>query len=512
MNPDEIILWQPIRTSPLLGWVRLKVSLLRSRTLQQEILTDNILVAVVALLIDLMILLAVLYLPGKSFRRAVGFAQSLTTRPGNRLDVQGGSREINALVDALNVSSADLKRQRDLLDRQHHQLADLNRNLERRVQERTEELIESRKSLVQLHQAVTQSSVGIVMLDNDFCAIDCNPAFQVMTGFDCEKIVVQDVLDLLWSKKNPRWLMEEIRESLKCGKPWRGELTIHHASGDGLWVQMVLTPVRDELGELYYLLTMDDISERKAYEKQLIHQANYDALTGLPNRVLGMDRLRQAIRVDQRKQRKTIVLYLDLDRFKQVNDSLGHRIGDLLLIETAGRLTACVRQYDTVSRLSGDEFLIVLSGVEDAVMVESTAEKILHMLAQPYQIEDRELHVGASIGIAVIPDDGQSADDILRYADTAMYQAKQAGRNHFKYYTQSMNEAAQQRLRIDTAMHTALENGELQLHLQPVVTPDGKPAGAEALMRWRSAALGPVMPDVFIPIAEENGLIVPMGQ
>lgn len=122
MNPDEIILWQPIRTSTLLGWVRLKVSLLRSRTLQQEILTDNILVAVVALLIDLMILLAVLYLPGKSFRRAVGFAQSLTTRPGNRLDVQGGSREINTLVDALNVSSADLKRQRDLLERQHHQL------------------------------------------------------------------------------------------------------------------------------------------------------------------------------------------------------------------------------------------------------------------------------------------------------------------------------------------------------------------------------------------------------
>ena len=512
-SEQALVVWQPIETSTLLGWVMLKIDLTHANNMQQAILQDNLMASGVVLLVDLFILLLILYFPGKSFRQAVHFAQHLTEHPGEVLKIKGGSDEVSKLIEALNISSLRLKRQRSELDRQNQQLEGLNYHLEQRVDERTQELAESRGALMQLHQAVNQSSVSIIMLDNNFNITECNPAFQAMTGHQEDHACGSNLFTLIWSDQNPSHLLDNVKALLNQFESWTGEVLIRQANGDYFWVQMVITPAKGDHQEVYFLLTMDDISERKAYEEQLIHQAKYDSLTGLPNRVLGMDRLNQSIQQDQRLKKKTVLLYLDLDRFKQINDTLGHRCGDLLLIEMAGRLTGCVRQYDTVCRLSGDEFMIVLAGVDDAATVESIAEKILQIVARPFSIEGRDLHVRGSIGIAVIPDDGIKPDEVLRYADTAMYQAKQSGRNCFKYYTRSMNEEAQERLRIDTAMHQAIENNELEIYLQPIVDPDSAAfMGAEALMRWTSSTMGAIRPDKFIPIAEENGLIISMGQ
>ncbi|VAW68115.1 diguanylate cyclase/phosphodiesterase (GGDEF & EAL domains) with PAS/PAC sensor(s) [hydrothermal vent metagenome] len=510
---QELLIWQPIETSTLLGWVMVRIDLSRANNLEDGILLDNMLATGVVLIIDLCILLIIMYLPGKSFRQAVHFAQHLTENPGEKLQLKAGSYEVIKLIDALNVSSTRLKQQREELEKKQSELEDLNHHLEQRVNERTEKLAESREALLQLHQAVDQSSIAIIMLDSDFMITECNPAFHSMSGHEISKSCGVNLFTLIWSELNPAGVLENIQHHLNAFDTWRGEVLIRHANDNNIWVQMGFSTTKnDDDNEAYYLFTLDDISDRKDYEAQLIHQAKYDALTGLPNRVLGMDRLNQAIRQDHRLKMKTVALYLDLDRFKQVNDTLGHRSGDLLLIEMACRLSACVREYDTVCRLSGDEFMVVLSSIADTATIEAIAEKILQTISRPFIIEERELHMRASIGIAVIPDDGTDADEVLRYADTAMYQAKQFGRNCFKYYTCSMNEKAQEHMRIDNAMHTAIENNELELYLQPIVDTEKRSfIGAEALMRWNSSSLGAIAPDKFIAIAEENGLIVDMG-
>ncbi len=506
---DELQVWQAVRTSTDLGWVALRIDLSRVDRQVAEVLRDNILVAVVAAILDLLVLLLVLWWPARSFRAAVRFAQRMTREPGSQLSVLPGSREVGELVGALNHASRDLARNQTELER-------MNQQLEQRVQERTRKLEQSQRRLKRLHHAVTQSQMALVMLDDSLCIEEANRAFEDMTGRAAETVLGKDLFELIWSSKNPPQLLDELIQRLRSGRDWQGEVTARRANGFRFWVKLSITVIRPEAADADdhggFLLSMEDISERKEYEKQLIQQANFDALTGLPNRVLGYDRLQQAIRMGQRQNKKTVVMYLDLDRFKQVNDTLGHRIGDLMLIEVANRLTHCLRPYDVVARLSGDEFLVVLSGVDDPVTVESVAEKILQVLNEPFTLEGRDLHVGASIGVSVIPDDGEDPEEVIRHADTAMYQAKQAGRNCFKYYTQSMNEEAQRRLKLDSALHAALEQDEIELCLQPIVEcGSGRPVGAEALMRWQSALMGSISPEQFIPIAEENGLIDELG-
>lgn len=510
IDGQTLEVWQPIETSTRLGWVLLKVGLGRVDQQMAVILHDNLLMAGIATVVDLFLLLWVLWWPARSFRKAVRFAQRLTEQPGERLRISPGSREVGELIDALNQASVDLARQRSELEA-------MNQQLEQRVRQRTRELEQSQRRLRRLHQAVAQSHMALVLLDDRFRVEDANPAFEQMTGLTAEQVHDKHLFHVLWSSRNPAQLLDDVNACLNRGEGWQGEVQARRANGLRFWANLVITviPAEDDMadGRLGYLLSMEDISERKEYERQLIQQANFDALTGLPNRVLGFDRLQQAIRIGKREHKKTVVMYLDLDRFKQINDTLGHRVGDQVLVEVAERLRNSVRPYDVVARLSGDEFIIVLSGVEDPVAVEHVAEKILQVLNKPFRFEGRDLHVGASIGISVIPDDGEDPEEILRYADTAMYQAKQAGRNCFKYYTQSMNEEAQRRLKLDSALHEALEGDEFKLCLQPIVDCcSGQTVGAEALMRWDSASLGEIPPEQFIPIAEENGLIDALGE
>ncbi|GEM_PF-1239169 len=273
-------------------------------------------------------------------------------------------------------------------------------------------------------------------------------------------------------------------------------------------------PIRDGEGaHLYSLHIMHDITERKRYERELERQANYDGLTGLANRNLLTDRIQQAAAHSQRSRRQAAVLLMDLDRFKMINDSLGHNAGDSLLRAVAQRLAERVRQGDTVARLGGDEFVIVMEGLarEDDAVVSAT--KILEALRPPFTLAGREVFVTVSLGIALCPRNGEQPEPLLKNADAAMYQAKRLGGNGFKFFTEEMNTWAVQHLELETALRHALERGELELHYQPKVDlASGRISGAEALIRWRHPGMGLVSPGDFIPLAEETGLIVPIGE
>lgn len=255
------------------------------------------------------------------------------------------------------------------------------------------------------------------------------------------------------------------------------------------------------------------IAERLDYEGRIWRQANFDALTELSNRNLFLDRLTQALGHAQREQHQLALLFIDLDHFKDINDTRGHDVGDRLLQEAARRLQASVRESDTVSRLGGDEFTVILDDMAEGMSANLVARGILKVLAQPFSIDGHDAHVSASIGITLFPHDGDTPAQLLKNADTAMYQAKNAGRNAFRYFTQEMNQQAQQRVSLENALRRALQQQEFFLHYQPIVdVRTRRLLSAEALIRWQDPEHGCVMPDQFIAVAESSGLIVPMGR
>lgn len=265
--------------------------------------------------------------------------------------------------------------------------------------------------------------------------------------------------------------------------------------------------------EIDSVLTVSiDITDRKEYERRLLHQANYDDITNLPNRLLALDRLLQAIARARRNGTQVAVLYVDLDEFKKVNDTVGHAVGDRLLVEAAERLTGSVRGSDTVGRLGGDEFLVVLPDVEREGRPDLVVRKILDELGRPFLVGGHEFYIGASIGVTLFPQDGAAPEELLQNADAAMYRAKAAGRNTFCFFSPEISAAARRRVEMEALLRHAAERHELHLVYQPIAElAGGRIMGVEALLRWESAQLGPVMPDRFIPLAEETGLIVGIG-
>ena len=261
------------------------------------------------------------------------------------------------------------------------------------------------------------------------------------------------------------------------------------------------------------LRLQEEVAERQQAEERVMHLANHDALTGLPNRRLLIDRLGQALALAHRENHQVAVLFMDLDRFKTINDSLGHMKGDALLQNVARRLSETLREGDTVSRLGGDEFVIVLPSLDQPKAAEKVALKLVDALAPPIDLGGQELRVSASIGISLFPEDGCDTETLLRNADSAMYHAKDMGRNNYQFFMEQMNVAAAERLRLENDLHRALERQEFELHFQPRVSvANGLACGIEALIRWRHPERGLVLPEHFIPVAEDTGLIVPIGE
>jgi diguanylate cyclase (GGDEF)-like protein len=252
--------------------------------------------------------------------------------------------------------------------------------------------------------------------------------------------------------------------------------------------------------------------EQRQLTDQLAYQAHHDALTALPNRLLFQDRLRQSIVQARRTETMVALLYLDLDRFKLINDTLGHASGDTLLRQVATRLKSCLRETDTLARISGDEFTVIATGLKNPQHASLVAETILKALRDPFEAEDQELYVTASVGISVYPRDARDAETLQRNADNAMYRAKSRGKNRFEFFLPEMSKSMLQRLEVETQLRRALERGEFCVHYQPQFDlQSGRLVGQEALLRWNHPKLGSIAPDQFIPIAEENGLIVPIG-
>jgi len=261
------------------------------------------------------------------------------------------------------------------------------------------------------------------------------------------------------------------------------------------------------------LRLQEEVAEREQAEERVLHLANHDALTGLPNRRLLIDRLGQALALAHRENHQVAVLFMDLDRFKTINDSLGHMTGDALLQNVARRLSETLREGDTVSRLGGDEFVVVLPSLDQPKAAEKVALKLVDALAPPIDLGGQELRVSASIGISLFPEDGHDTETLLRNADSAMYHAKDMGRNNYQFFMEQMNVAAAERLRLENDLHRALERQEFELHFQPRVSvANGQACGIEALIRWRHPERGLVLPEHFIPVAEDTGMIVPIGE
>jgi diguanylate cyclase (GGDEF)-like protein/PAS domain S-box-containing protein len=298
------------------------------------------------------------------------------------------------------------------------------------------------------------------------------------------------------------------------GVAWQAEYRFRRADGEYVYVFDRGFVVRDPFGTAVRMLgAMVDITERKLVQEKLEQLAQYDTLTGLPNRALFRDRLEQAVARARREKWCTALAFLDLDRFKEVNDTLGHAAGDELLRAVARRLRGCLREGDTVARLGGDEFTAILEDVKGAADAQRVAGKMMAALEQPLVLEGREVFVTGSIGFALFPDDGEDADTLVRHADGAMYEAKNEGRNTFRRFSAETQAAARGRRTVEANLRRALERGELELHYQPIFRLGAQElAGAEALMRWRDPERGLVAPAEFIGLAESSGLIVPIGE
>lgn len=357
------------------------------------------------------------------------------------------------------------------------------------------------------------SSESIVILNADGRIVTVNRAFCRNTAYELHELVGKHGMALL-SGKNQKHFTRTLNHTASTKGSWQGEMWISRKNGESYPAWLVLNAVRDAHGEIKQYIAMSlDISERKANEQRIHYLAHHDVLTGLPNRFLYDERLQMAILQARRSGNLVGVLFIDLDRFKNINDSMGHHIGDGLLISVAQRLTEAVRDGDTVSRLGGDEFVIILNNIVSAEEIGKLVEqRLIPLIQQVHVIDGMELYISCSIGIAVYPEDGDDIDVLMRHADSAMYQAKGVGRNNAQFFTPALNERVIQRMHLESDLRHAVERNELKLHYQPRMDAlTGKLAGVESLVRWQHPAEGMILPASFIPLSEESGLIVAIG-
>ncbi len=372
-----------------------------------------------------------------------------------------------------------------------------------------------RESEERFHSAFDLASIGMALIAVDGGFLQVNKSLTDIFGYSKPELLQANLQMLTHANNSDNALALRLRQLLADDLPsFQIEMEcFHKIVGKIVWTLLSASLVRDANGDpQYFIVQIQDITSRKFAEQQLLYLANHDPLTGLLNREQFQSSLTQALAAVQRHDTKLALMFLDLDRFKLINDTLGHRLGDLLLQAVSDRLRGAVRAQDILARLGGDEFIILLSDVvqiEDAARV---AEKTIQLLAQPFALEGNDIVVTASIGISVYPDDGKDSHALLMNADAAMYLAKERGKNNYQFYTQAMTERSLERMTIERGLRHALANNELRVYYQPQIDlASGLATSVEALVRWQHPQWGLVYPDRFIGVAEETGLIVPIG-
>ena len=394
-----------------------------------------------------------------------------------------------------------------------HQARMRMEDLDRVVAERTSELSATNARLKLLAAALEAAANSITVTDAKGNIVWTNPAFSALYGYSAEEVMGKNC-SLLRSDVQDARFYKEMWDVISSGRTWRGEIVNRRKDGALIPEEMTITPVESQPGTItHFIAIKQDISERKLAQQRVNYLAYYDALTGLPNRMLLREHLNTAVAAARRRGRGVALLFLDLDRFKIINDSLGHSFGDLLLRQVASRLKNEIRQEDTVARVGGDEFLILLNNVENFAEVEVIATRIVKSVMGEFVIQGRTVSVTCSLGISVFPEHGEDAEALIKNADMAMYSAKEQGSNTFCFFTDEMNMALMERLNLENGLRSAIDKGELFLVYQPQINiANGSVIGMEALIRWQSQEWGLVMPDRFIRVAENSGLIVPIGE
>src|SRR5450759_658689 len=378
-------------------------------------------------------------------------------------------------------------------------------------------VLEEREAALSVAAIAFEIEEGMIVTDQDEVIIRVNRVFTSLSGYSADEAIGKNLSMLKFDREDAEFY-SRMREILHRNNYWQGEIWNRRKNGETYPEWLTITAVVGKDGRITnYICAFFDITERKQAEDKIHNLAFYDPLCQLPNRRLLFDRLHQAVTTSARNQTCAGLLFIDLDNFKILNDTRGHDIGDLLLIEVGQRLRTCIRDSDTLARLGGDEFVVLLEGLsedraEAAVQARGVGEKMLIDIHQPYMLKDIEHYSTASIGISLFANYRQNLDDLLKQADTAMYAAKKAGRNTLRFFDPGMQEALEMRSQLEAGMRKALPKHEFKLYYQVQVDSMQHPIGAEALIRWEHPEQGLISPDKFIPVAEDTGLILPLGQ
>jgi len=430
-----------------------------------------------------------------------------------------GSDEITDLAKAFNslqikvmAREFELKREQNLLEERVEQRTKELRTTNDQLQLEIKERLKSASTVKLLSKAVEQSPVSVMITDTKGSLEYVNQAFIDITGFSSEEVIGENSR-IIQSGMTKATTYQSLWSTIKQGEDWSGELLNKRKNGELFWEQIIISPVTDNSGEItHFLAVKEDITLRKQQEEKIRYQAQYDTLTDLPNRVLAMDRLQQALENADRYDEKVALLFIDLDDFKKINDSLGHNLGDQMLVSVGHRLKQVVRKQDTVARHGGDEFIVIMDSMHSISDLEPALMNLLQVFNQPFTLDDKDLVMTPSIGVAIYPDDGNDSSILLRNADHALYQAKDQGGNTFSYYNENIHTNVIKQLDLESNLRLAMERDEFEVYYQPLIdTQSGELLGAEALIRWHSEKYGSLPPGKFIPVAEQTGLIVDIG-
>ncbi|MBF0625713.1 MAG: EAL domain-containing protein [Magnetococcales bacterium] len=374
-------------------------------------------------------------------------------------------------------------------------------------------VLEAERQLYLAAGVIESTDEGIVVTDSDSIIQSVNPAFARITGYSAAEAVGRS-MNLLKSGHHDREFYRNMWECLRNFGNWKGEIWNRRKNGEIYPQWANINAIKSPTGQVSnFVVVFTDLTAAKESEESLLYITGHDALTDLPNRLLFYDRLGHALNDARRDEKGVAVLLLDLDRFKVINDTIGHDVGDRLLVKVSEKLNAAMPEKDMLFRMGGDEFGVILGGLDDSRQAVQVAQGILEVLARPFTLDDMDLFIGGSIGIGLFPGDGPDVKTLVKNTDAAMYHAKEQGRNNFQFYRNELNTTSLARMMLEGSLRNALEREEFLLFYQPQIDlKSGRMVGMEALMRWRHPERGMISPGEFIPLAEESGLIIPMGR